>query len=190
MTRKSLACNEVSSTMVSCFCFHILMHDFVQPGGIVSISGVYKVRPRIIFITDGLPTDEAQETGHDLQSNVNQVGRLYCLIFLPSVANFHRLSCIAFGMEVEWRNPCLPLTASGIWWLTTFCRQSSPWCSCCPSWPQRSTRPHPDPSTGCLLDAGQMRWVAACSQLKEQLFCVCVQFGCRTMEPLIKDHLW
>ncbi|KAK7115958.1 uncharacterized protein [Littorina saxatilis] len=41
-------------------------------GGIVSISGVYKVRPRIIFITDGLPTDETQDTGPDLQSNKNQ----------------------------------------------------------------------------------------------------------------------
>ena len=39
----------------------------------MNISGVYKVRPRIIFITDGCPTDEAQEMGHDLQSNVNQV---------------------------------------------------------------------------------------------------------------------
>lgn len=42
-------------------------------GGIVNVSGVYKVRPRIIVITDGRPTDEAVDTGADLQSNISQV---------------------------------------------------------------------------------------------------------------------
>lgn len=41
-------------------------------GGVVNVSG-YKIRPRIIFISDGCPTDEAQAAGPDLQSNVNQV---------------------------------------------------------------------------------------------------------------------
>ncbi|KAK7478403.1 hypothetical protein BaRGS_00030328 [Batillaria attramentaria] len=49
-------------------------------GGIVNISGVYKVRPRIIFITDGRPTDETVETGSDVQSNMNQK-------FMESLAN-------------------------------------------------------------------------------------------------------
>ncbi|KAL8616661.1 hypothetical protein ACOMHN_031643 [Nucella lapillus] len=41
-------------------------------GGVLNIAGVYKVRPRIIFITDGWPTDETVETGPDLPGNVNE----------------------------------------------------------------------------------------------------------------------
>ncbi|XP_076443753.1 uncharacterized protein LOC143282123 [Babylonia areolata] len=44
-----------------------------ERGGVVNIAGVHKLRPRIIFITDGCPTDEAQETGHDFPGNINAV---------------------------------------------------------------------------------------------------------------------
>ncbi|XP_025076928.1 uncharacterized protein LOC112553731 [Pomacea canaliculata] len=42
-------------------------------GGIVNVAGVYKVYPRIIFITDGHPTDESVESGSDSPTNLSQV---------------------------------------------------------------------------------------------------------------------
>ncbi|XP_070204539.1 uncharacterized protein [Littorina saxatilis] len=42
-------------------------------GGVVNVAGCHRVRPRLIFFTDGRPTDEATETGLDVQSNVNEV---------------------------------------------------------------------------------------------------------------------
>lgn len=42
-------------------------------GGVVNVAGCHRVRPRIIFFTDGRPTDEATEHGLDVQSNVNEV---------------------------------------------------------------------------------------------------------------------
>ena len=46
----------------------------------MNVSGVYRVRPRIIFMTDGCPTDEGQETGPDLPGNLNQVMALGFLL--------------------------------------------------------------------------------------------------------------
>ncbi|XP_025076970.1 uncharacterized protein LOC112553757 isoform X2 [Pomacea canaliculata] len=42
-------------------------------GGLVNIAGCHRVRPRIIMVTDGRPTDEATEHGKDLQTNINEV---------------------------------------------------------------------------------------------------------------------
>ncbi|KAK7482638.1 hypothetical protein BaRGS_00026137 [Batillaria attramentaria] len=42
-------------------------------GGVVNVAGCHRVRPRIIFFSDGRPTDEATEHGSDVQSNVNEV---------------------------------------------------------------------------------------------------------------------
>ena len=39
----------------------------------MNVAGCHRVRPRLVFFTDGRPTDEALETGPDMQSNVNDV---------------------------------------------------------------------------------------------------------------------
>lgn len=39
----------------------------------MNVAGVYKVYPRIIFITDGHPTDESVESGSDSPTNLSQV---------------------------------------------------------------------------------------------------------------------
>jgi uncharacterized protein YegL len=78
------------------FYFYKVFFSFAA-GGVVNISGVYKVRPRIIFISDGCPTDEAQATGSDIQSNVNQVCFLYlsvnCNTTLPSSHELNHEHC-------------------------------------------------------------------------------------------------
>ncbi|XP_076443447.1 uncharacterized protein LOC143281972 [Babylonia areolata] len=42
-------------------------------GGVVNVAGCHRVRPRVVFFTDGRPTDESSEKGPDVQSNVNEV---------------------------------------------------------------------------------------------------------------------
>lgn len=42
-------------------------------GGVVNVAGCHRVRPRIIFFTDGRPTDEATEKGSDQQTSVSEV---------------------------------------------------------------------------------------------------------------------
>lgn len=41
----------------------------------MNIAGCHRVRPRIIMVTDGRPTDEATEHGKDLQTNINEVSQ-------------------------------------------------------------------------------------------------------------------
>lgn len=42
-------------------------------GGAVTVAGCHRVRPRLVFFTDGRATDEGLEFGADTQSNVNEV---------------------------------------------------------------------------------------------------------------------
>ncbi|KAL8580284.1 hypothetical protein ACOMHN_061525 [Nucella lapillus] len=42
-------------------------------GGAVNVAGCHRVRPRLVFITDGRPTNEALEFGADTQSNISEV---------------------------------------------------------------------------------------------------------------------
>ena len=39
----------------------------------MNVAGCHRVRPRLIFFTDGRPTDEATEFGPDTQSNISEV---------------------------------------------------------------------------------------------------------------------
>jgi hypothetical protein len=56
-------------------CFPMVTIKFYSKttGGVVNVAGCHRVRPRLIFFTDGRPTDEATESGPDIQSNVNEV---------------------------------------------------------------------------------------------------------------------
>ena len=53
--------------------FAVTYQLLFDTGGVVNVAGCHRVRPRLIFFTDGRPTDEAMEFGADIQSNVNEV---------------------------------------------------------------------------------------------------------------------
>ena len=45
----------------------------VHSGGIVSVSGEWDVKPRIIFISDGFPTESTASVAGDVASNITNV---------------------------------------------------------------------------------------------------------------------
>lgn len=55
-------------------------------GGVLSVGGAHKIRPRIIFITDGLATDESYPVGQDTAStdlNVrSNIGIIFLLMYI------------------------------------------------------------------------------------------------------------
>jgi Mg-chelatase subunit ChlD len=51
----------------------VAMAAFVRKGGIVSVSGEWEVKPRIIFISDGYPTESTEVAGNDSPSNITNV---------------------------------------------------------------------------------------------------------------------
>ena len=45
----------------------------LRVGGIVSVSGEWEVKPRIIFISDGRPTESTESGDRDIPSNITNV---------------------------------------------------------------------------------------------------------------------
>ncbi|XP_067667526.1 uncharacterized protein [Haliotis asinina] len=46
----------------------VCVAEIQEGGGVLTVRGVHKIRPRIIFITDGLATDDTRPTGQDTPS--------------------------------------------------------------------------------------------------------------------------
>lgn len=55
--------------------FQLIAITVLTEGGIVSVSGEWNVRPRIIFISDGYPTESSEDKGQDVAKNINHVSR-------------------------------------------------------------------------------------------------------------------
>ena len=88
--------------------FAVTYQLLFDTGGVVNVAGCHRVRPRLIFFTDGRPTDEAMEFGTDTQSNVNEVYLhqvvyvlqtvVWCVCFSPL---FPPLSCYVVDTHTE-----------------------------------------------------------------------------------------
>ncbi|KAK7476930.1 hypothetical protein BaRGS_00031789 [Batillaria attramentaria] len=75
----------------------VAMAAFVRKGGIVSVSGEWDVKPRIIFISDGLPT-ESSEDDRDSPNNITNVRMSLSrmLISFKSSENFNKVHPVFF----------------------------------------------------------------------------------------------
>lgn len=51
----------------------VAMAAFVKKGGIVSISGEWQVKPRVIFISDGWPTESSEDNNTDEPGDIDNV---------------------------------------------------------------------------------------------------------------------
>ncbi|XP_070197060.1 uncharacterized protein [Littorina saxatilis] len=76
----------------------VAMAAFVRKGGIVSVSGEWEVKPRIIFISDGLPTESSENFHGDFAKNITNV-RLSLsrmLISFKDSDNFNKVHPVVF----------------------------------------------------------------------------------------------
>lgn len=54
---------------------------FLNPASIISVSGMYHVKPRIIFISDGHPTENVDSDEADLPINPMHVCIFFGIVF-------------------------------------------------------------------------------------------------------------
>ncbi|XP_025085639.1 uncharacterized protein LOC112559026 isoform X2 [Pomacea canaliculata] len=76
----------------------VAMAAFVRKGGVVSVSGEWNVRPRIIFISDGYPTESTEDKGLDVAKNINHVRAAVSrmLISFKASSSFNQVHPIVF----------------------------------------------------------------------------------------------